>query len=418
LSNPLPKSYWSLLRQRFLNHSSAKWSVRGLLLAVCLAVLGNFIAGEVPIYCQLDNQSYFPVFKKYAVDLGFTSWSPPFQANNWRSLEYQEVIYPLIPYAANTTDKKNRHYKGPFEEQEVASPQFHHWLGTDRLGRDVAAGMVSGLQTALAVGLLSMLLASIIGLFLGGMAGYFGDNAYQSTVARLIFSIIGVFLGIYFGFIARSYAISEGSFFVEMGKGLGILLLILFLFNSLAKVVERVPLFSKTIVLPIDIFVMRIVEVMNGVPGLLFILAVSAIIDHPSIFTLIFIIGFIKWTGIARFVRAELLKIRQLDYVQAAKAMGFSHTRIFLKHALPKALGPVLVTVAFGVASAILAEATLSFLGIGVPDGQITWGSLLKDARNSPEAWWLAIFPGLAIFLTIFIFNMIGEGLKEAVDGR
>ena len=144
----------------------------------------------------------------------------------------------------------------------------------------------------------------------------------------------------------------------------------------------------------------------------------SVIIDQPSIFTLVFLIGIIFWTGIARFVRAELLKIRTLDYVQAAKAMGFSHTRIFLQHALPKAMGPVLITVAFGVAGAVLVEATLSFLGIGVSDGQITWGTILKEARTSPEAWWLAIFPGLAIFFTILIFNMIGEGLKEAVDGR
>lgn len=418
MSNQLPKSYWSLLRQRFLAIRSARWSVRGLLLAVCLAVLGNFIAGEVPIYCQLDNQTYFPVFKKYAVDLGLATWSPPFHTNNWRSFDYQQVIYPLIPYAAHTTDRNNRHNKSPFDEQEVASTQFHHWLGTDSLGHDVAAGMISGLQIALLVGLLSMLLASMIGLCLGGMAGYFGDEVFQTTITRLILVSIGLFLGVHFGFIARSYVISEGSFMIEIGKGLGILLIALFVFNQLGIIIERIPLLSKKIFLPIDILVMRLVEVINGIPGLLLILAVSAIIKHPSIFTLIFIIGIFGWTGIARFVRAELLKIRTLDYVLAAKAMGFSHTRIFLRHALPKALGPVLITVAFGVAGAILAEATLSFLGVGVSDGQITWGTLLKNARNSPEAWWLAVFPGLAIFFTILIFNMIGEGLKEAVDGR
>ncbi len=417
MSNQLPKSYWSLLRQRFLENRNARWSVRGLLLAVCLAVFGNFIAGEVPIYCQLDNQSYFPVFKKYAVDIGLATWSPPFHTNNWRSFDYQQVIYPLIPYAAYTTDRKNRHYKSPFDKQEVASTQFHHWLGTDSLGHDVAAGMISGLQTALLVGILSMLLASLIGLCLGGLAGYFGDEEFQSTIARLIFTSIGVFLGIHFGFIARSYAISEGAFIIEIGKGLGILVIVLFIFNRVAVVMERLPLLSKKILLPIDLLVMRVVEVINGVPALLLILAISAVIDHPSIYTLILIIGIVAWTGIAKFVRAELLKIRTLDYVQAAKAMGFSHTRIFLKHALPKALGPVLITIAFGVAGAILAEATLSYLGIGL-GGQITWGSLLKDARNQPGAWWLAVFPGLAIFFTVLIFNMIGEGLKEAVDGR
>ncbi len=417
MSNQLPKSYWSLIRQRFLENRSARWSVRALLLAVCIAVFGNFIAGEVPIYCQLDNQMYFPVFKKYAVDLGLATWSPPFHKNDWRSFEYQKVIHPLIPYAAHTTDKKNRHYKSPFDEQEVSATKFHHWLGTDRLGHDVAAGMISGLQTALLVGILSMLLATLIGLCMGGLAGYFGDEGYQTSIVRLILTSIGIYVGIHFGFIARSYTISEGSFILEIGKGVGGLLLIVFIFNRLGFALERFPRLSKKISLPIDLIVMRVVEVMNGIPGLLLILAITAVIKNASIFTIIFIIGVVGWTGIARFVRAELLKIRTLDYVQAAKAMGFSHTRIFLKHALPKALGPVLITVAFGVAGAILVEATLSYLGIGVSD-QITWGSLLKDARTQASAWWLAVFPGLAIFFTVLIFNLIGEGLKEAVDGR
>ncbi len=417
MSKQLPTSYWSLIRQRFLENRSAKWSVRGLMLAVCLAVLGNFIAGEVPIYCQLDNQSYFPVFKKYAVDLGLATWSPPFHTNNWRSFDYQQVIYPLIPYAAHTTDPKNRQYKSPFDEQEVASSRFHHWLGTDSLGHDVAAGMLSGLQTALLVGILSMLLASLIGVCLGGLAGYFGDQGYQISIVRLIFTSLGLYIGVHFGFITRSYTISEGVFILEIVKGLGVLLIILFVFNRIGFALEQLPLLSKKIFLPIDLLVMRVVEVMNGIPGLLLILAITAVIKEASIFTIIFIIGIVGWTGIARFVRAELLKIRTLDYVQAAKAMGFSHTRIFLKHALPKALGPVLITVAFGIAAAILVEATLSYLGIGVSD-QITWGSLLKEARTQASAWWLAVFPGLAIFLTVLIFNMIGEGLKEAVDGR
>ena len=157
-------------------------------------------------------------------------------------------------------------------------------MGTDGLGHDVAAGMISGLQTALLVGLLSMLLASLIGLCLGGLAGYFGDEGFQLTIARLVFTILGLLLGIYFGFIARSYAISEGSFLLEIGKGLGIMGGIAFVFNRLAKVVEQIPILSKKVFLPIDILVMRMVEVMNGVPGLLLILAMSVIIDQPSIF--------------------------------------------------------------------------------------------------------------------------------------
>jgi peptide/nickel transport system permease protein len=130
------------------------------------------------------------------------------------------------------------------------------------------------------------------------------------------------------------------------------------------------------------------------------------------------IIGLIGWTSIARFIRAELLRIRNLSYIEAARAMGFSEFQILLKHAIPNALGPVLITLAFGIASAILLESTLSFLNIGVSDEDVSWGKLLSYARQREEAWWLAVFPGLAIFITVTIFNLIGEGLSDAFENR
>ena len=102
----------------------------------------------------------------------------------------------------------------------------------------------------------------------------------------------------------------------------------------------------------------------------------------------------------------------------SAQALGYSEWRIILRHAVPNALTPVLITVAFGIASAILLEAFLSFLGIGVPPEQVTWGSMLNSARTYFSAWWLAIFPGLAIFVTVTIFNLLGEGLTDALDPR
>jgi len=119
-----------------------------------------------------------------------------------------------------------------------------------------------------------------------------------------------------------------------------------------------------------------------------------------------------------RFIRGELLRVRALEYVQAARSMGFSEWRIMMNHAIPNALTPVLITIAFGIATAILAEATISFLGIGVPPEEVTWGSLLAIARNNFNAWWFAVFPGLAIFITVTMFNLIGEGLTDAMDSR
>jgi peptide/nickel transport system permease protein len=140
--------------------------------------------------------------------------------------------------------------------------------------------------------------------------------------------------------------------------------------------------------------------------------------NKPSIFITMIVIGFLGWTGIAKYVRAELLKVRSLEYIEAAQALGFNRLRIIFKHALPNSLTPVFISVAFGVAGAILTESSLSFLGIGVAAEDVTWGSLLSSAKNDVNAWWLAIFPGFAIFITITLFNLLGEGLADAMDPR
>ena len=165
--------------------------------------------------------------------------------------------------------------------------------------------------------------------------------------------------------------------------------------------------------------VMRLIEVLNAVPGLLLIIAFAAIFSTKSLWPIILIIGLLGWTGIARFFRAELLKVRNMDYIQAAKALGFSKWRVLFKHALPNAIGPVMIVIAFGIARAILTEASLSFLGIGIDSAtQVTWGTILRSGRNAIAYWWLALFPGLAIFLTVLIFNLIGEGLRNAIDAK
>ena len=129
------------------------------------------------------------------------------------------------------------------------------------------------------------------------------------------------------------------------------------------------------------------------------------------------ILGFVSWTVLPNS-HDELLRIRTLEYIEAAQAFGYSQFRIIFKHALPNALAPVLIAVAFGIASAIIIEAYLSFIGVGIPDDQVTWGSLLNMARDNISAWWIAIFPGTAIFITVTIFNLIGEGLTDALDPK
>ncbi len=163
---------------------------------------------------------------------------------------------------------------------------------------------------------------------------------------------------------------------------------------------------------------MRIVDVMLSIPTFFLILAVIAFIG-PSIWNIMFIIGLTSWMGVARLVRAEFLSLKKREYVLAAKAIGASDIRIIFRHMLPNSLAPIIVSAVLGVASAVLLESSLSFLGLGVQPPYPSWGNILTTGQANIEiAWWLSVFPGLAILLTVLSYNLLGEGLRDALDPR
>jgi len=168
----------------------------------------------------------------------------------------------------------------------------------------------------------------------------------------------------------------------------------------------------------IDELIMRFVDLMMCFPTFFLILAVIALLE-PSIWNIMIVIGLTNWMGIARLVRAEILSIKGKEYVLAAKAMGFPRRRIIFGHVLPNALSPVYVVATLGIGGAILTESALSFLGIGVQPPTPSWGNILTQAKDNIEvAWWLSLYPGLAIFLTVMGYNLLGEGLRDVFDPR
>ncbi|MEM7577108.1 MAG: ABC transporter permease [Planctomycetota bacterium] len=173
--------------------------------------------------------------------------------------------------------------------------------------------------------------------------------------------------------------------------------------------------FSRTV----DLLGMRLVEIFEAIPQLYLLLTFVAFFprNQYTLYFIMVIIGLVSWTGYARFTRAEFLKLREQDFVVATKALGLPLRSTLFKHMLPNGVAPVLVTASFGIASAILAEAFLSFIGLGLAD-EPSWGQLLSQAvgGGGTFVWWIAIFPGLAIFLTVFAYNLIGESLRDAID--
>jgi peptide/nickel transport system permease protein len=223
-------------------------------------------------------------------------------------------------------------------------PTASHWLGTDQLGRDVLSRILYGSRVSLAVGFVSVGIATLIGVLLGAAAGYHGGA--------------------------------------------------------------------------VDSVIMRLVDLMLVFPRFFLLLAVLALLK-PSIWTIMAIIGLTGWMGVARLVRAEFLTLREREFVIWTESVGAGALRVVFRHILPNAMAPVLVAMTLGIPAAILTESGLSFLGLGVQPPYATWGNILNDGKDVLEiAWWMTLYPGLCILITVLSYNLVGEGIRDALDPR
>jgi peptide/nickel transport system permease protein len=245
------------------------------------------------------------------------------------------IFAPLVaPFNPSTIDIKSI----------LVGPSSAHPLGTDDLGRDVLSRMLWGGRISLEVGFVAVGIATIIGVFLGSLAGFYGGW--------------------------------------------------------------------------VDSMIMRSVDVMLSIPTIFLVLAVIAILE-PSIINIMVVIGLTSWMEPARLIRAEFISLKEREFVIAARAIGANDSRIIVKHVLPNGISPILVSATMGVGGAILIESALSFLGLGVQPPTPSWGSLLSSGKDNIEiAWWLSAFPGLAILVTVLGYNLLGEGIRDALDPR
>ncbi len=417
----LKQDYWSYVKRQFKKNKRAVVSSWIVLFLAFVALFADFIANEKPIAFH-DGQSWrFPVIREYGVKIGVAKWPSEWASVQWSENRFEKAVYPLIPYSPFTQDYKNAQYTSPFDSQNVESKRWRHWLGTEELGRDVLSAMIHGTRIAFMVGLVSMFIATVIGIVLGALAGFFGDERLKFSRASIFLTVLFLIPAYFYAFQSRSHILSAaiGESFIRFFGQLMVSFLILVGFFGLIWLIEK-PLkkinwLAQKVNMPIDIMVQRLIEVLVSIPSLFLIIAIVAI-AKPSIMLVMAVIGLTSWTEIARFIRAELLRVRNLEYIEAAHALGFSSMRTLFKHAIPNAISPVLITVAFGIAAAILVEGYLSFIGIGIPPEVLTWGKLLSLSRSAP--WWFALAPGFAIFLVVTLFNLLGEGLTDALDPR
>jgi peptide/nickel transport system permease protein len=411
------------VRRQFRKNKGARVAVWILGLLVFVFVFADFLANDKPIVARYEGRLIFPVFKQYGQALGVAD-RPHYLANKtWKDLSYEYALWPPVPYGPREQDEANPRVS-PRGEQQVHSKRWRHWMGTDPLGRDILSAIIHATRTDLLIGIVAMGVAALIGILLGSIAGFLGDDQVRVSRGRLLLNIPFLFLGWFYAFKVRSYELSDamtsgfGAMLLQLGLSVAIFLAVMVIPNLLCKYLARIPWMGRKVALPLDLTLSRVIEVFESVPVIFLIIMVVAVVSRGSIFWVMLVIGLTRWTGIARFIRAELLRIRELEYIEAGRAIGMSRYRLLLRHAIPNSLSPVFIAIAFGIASAILIEAFLSFIGIGVPPDQLTWGSLLNLGRMNTSLWWLTLFPGIPIFITVTAFNLIGEGLTDALDPR
>ncbi len=337
----LSQSYWRTVWRRMRRNRRGMLGLIFVAIMMAVAFLSPLLASNQPIVCRYQGRLYFPavveLFQSRTPGDHWIEKSPPFnlpQFDAKRKLDPNEfAIWPMIPYAE-------------FEQTPnfYSPPSAEHRLGTDDLGRDVAARMIHGATVSVKVGFISMGIASLIGIVVGSMAGYWGGW--------------------------------------------------------------------------IDMIISRIIEVVICFPVFFLILSIMVWLQ-PNITNVMIVIGLTRWTSIARYTRGEFIRIKGLDYATAARALGAGNLRIMFRHILPNSLAPVLVTITFGIASAILVEAGLSWLGFGVQPPAPSWGNILRTAYDSLRIAPHLVFPPcVAIFLAVLAYNLVGDALRDAIDPR
>jgi len=316
----------------------------------------------------------------------------------------------IIPFGPHEVTAASKAYSSPGTlVVEVNGHSRVHLLGTDQLGRDVASRLIHGITIAFKVGIMSSILVLLIGIILGALAGYIGDSRHRISWHRLLWWSLGIFM---VHFQANQWAyreIAEQGYLWHWWTYLGIVVVGFVIILMIDRLLMRLP--GYQICIAWDTIVMRLLEVFRSIPRLFLLLAIFAIVAVPSVVTVIVVIALVRWPSMTRIIRAEVMKVSQENFIKSARLAALPDYVIVLRHVLPMIYKPILVLTAINMGTAILIESSLSFLNIGLPIGEVSWGRMLGDARYFISAWWVAIGPGILIFTLILAFNVVGDRL-------
>lgn len=381
--------------QEFTNTHPKKIALIFLICILIVAIIGPLFCSNAPWKTNLNGKTVYPAWTYY-----LNTWGKALPVG-WSKIEWKKEagIKNLVPFSPNYIDLTSVGGVGPGKND--------HILGTDLMGRDVLSNLVHGSQVSFRIAFLATGIGLMIALIFVFFTSYLGNDRYYFSLWQWIAWMVMIILGYYYFFVAFAYTLEEYWFYKIVGF-LG------FVFGSFAMI-EKILRKTKFLKRPVslDLIGLKIYELVDSIPSLVILLILVGVLsqenDNYQILKISIILGLLLWTVFYQYLRVEILKAKGSDQFIALKNLGMNDFRIAVLHILPGALQTIIVPILFVASACILSEASLSFLGIGLTDADASWGRLLAQARLRVDAWWLAVFPGLMIFLVLYSMQVLAK---------
>ncbi len=362
-----------------------------LALWVILALFADFIASSNPILIRDER--------------GLSFVGPYSDFSKKSQQDYETILMPLVPFLPTELDLSNKRFSSPgstLTEKEISRV---HYLGTDRVGRDILSGLIHGARFSLFIVLASVFIIGVFGTLIGVIMGLFGDKGLVLSRFSIILISIGLFLGLFW---IQSLGL------IKAGLGLGIMILT---FLILSRLVSRSfpQKLGRNVSIPLDYILSRLLEIFETIPKLFLLLVLISLWD-PSTERLILALALTGWVTLTKMIRGKTLSITNSQLFDSLKALGSPWHWSLRHHVFPFILPDLLAYLAYLAGNIILIESALSFLGLGVSPDVVSWGSMLSLSIYKPDFWWLAVLPGLFIFAIVFSLVRVGDLLYSRLN--
>ena len=361
-----------------------------------IGIFNSLLCNEKPLVAKtMDGHFVFPAFSDFKNDLGFN-------ITHTTKLDtvFAFALYPPVRYSFDFINAAQLGVQPPLFSKDKSSRWHTNWLGTEELGRDVTAGLARGLYHSLKIAILATFLSVFLGTWYGMVIGYIGDRTLRINIFQIVIRSVFAFLVLFYLYYNEySWALFVFGFGFLVYKFLG-----------------KLPL--KRYPIPLDTIGTSIITLRKSIPTLIIIFALLPLFSKPSSINTLLILAVIGWTSIAWIIRIQTIEIKSKDYIKSAQSLGVGMWRMILYHIYPNLKNTVLLLFIFQLGAMITIEATLSYFGVGIEPSEVSLGTLLRQAKTNINAWWLALFPGMVLFLILFCLHLIHTYHQSDTDVR